>query len=61
MYGYKAFYKGREWEMYTDGGMYKAQLLAAAHFGVKANKSFMVHVVLCERPDGTTVEHVAVD
>jgi hypothetical protein len=61
MYGYKAFYKGKEWEVYTDKGMYGAQLLAAAHFGVPAKKSHLVHVVLCERPDGSTVVHTAVD
>jgi hypothetical protein len=60
-YGYKAFYKGKEWEVYTDKGTYGAQKLAAAHFGVKPNKSFQVHVVLCERPDGSTVEHVATE
>ena len=52
MYGYKAFYRGRELEIYAES-KYKAQLEAARLF--KAKKSYDVDVYLCERPDGTTV------
>ena len=54
MNGYKAYYKGREIEVYAETS-YKAQQIAAAQF--KARKSYGVTVVLCERKDGSTVEH----
>ena len=45
MNGYKAFYKGKELEVYADSS-YKAQQAAASEF--KAKKSYDVTVVLCE-------------
>ena len=51
--GYKAFYKGRELELYADSA-YDAQKKAAATF--KARKAYEVSVVLCEK-DGETVVH----
>ena len=55
--GYKAFYRGKEIELYSDT-IYHAQLDAAKQFGVKPNKSYMVHVVLCQRADGSEVIHI---
>lgn len=57
--GYKAFYKGKELELYSDT-LYHAQLKAAEHFNVKRAKSYLVHTVLCEL-EGQTVVHTAVD
>ena len=57
-FGYKAFYRGRQTEVRATSS-YKAQQKAAIFF--KAKKSFEVSVVLCERPDGSQVVHVAVD
>ena len=54
--GYKAFYKGKQLDVYADSS-YEAQLAAAAMF--KAKKSYEVTVILCERADGTQIEHVA--
>lgn len=45
MNGYKAFYKGKELEVYAKTS-YKAQLEATKLF--KAKKSYNVTVVLCE-------------
>jgi hypothetical protein len=44
--GYKAFYKGRETEVWADTS-YQAQQKAAAFF--KARKEWQVDVYLCER------------
>jgi hypothetical protein len=57
MFGYIAFYKGKRHEVRTDKGIYTAQLLAADFFKVARKKSYLVHVVLAERPDGTQVVH----
>ena len=57
-YGYVAFYKGKRYELYSDS-LYHAQLDAAKYFKVSPKKSYTVHVVLAERPDGTEVIHVA--
>lgn len=54
MNGYKAFYKGKELEVYADSS-YQAQLKAAQLF--KAKKSYDVSVILCERADGSVVTH----
>lgn len=54
MNGYIAFYKGKQIEVRAETA-YKAQLAAAAQF--KAKKSYEVHVVLCEKADGTQVVH----
>jgi hypothetical protein len=60
-YGYKAFYKGREIELYSDT-IYHAQLKAANIFGIKPNKRgthlWQVSVALCEK-DGEEVIHIA--
>ncbi len=53
-YGYKAFYKGKTTEVYAETS-YAAQQQAAAHF--KAKRTHEVTVVLCERPDGSSVIH----
>ncbi len=53
MNGYKAFYKGKEIEVYAETS-YGAQQIAAAKF--KARKSYDVHVVLCEK-SGETISH----
>jgi hypothetical protein len=44
--GYKAFYKGKELDVYATTS-YGAQLLAAERF--KAKKSYEVTVYLCEK------------
>jgi hypothetical protein len=56
MNGYKAFYKGKELEVFAETS-YKAQLEAAKLF--KARKSYDVTVVLCEK-DGEQVIHSGV-
>ncbi len=55
MNGYKAFYKGKELEVYAETS-YKAQLEAAKQF--KAKKSYDVTVMLCEI-DGKQYTHTA--
>jgi len=55
MNGYKAFYRGKQLEVYADTS-YKAQLKAAELF--KAKKSYEVTVVLCEK-QGEQVTHIA--
>ena len=51
MNGYKAFFKGREIEVYAETS-YAAQQKAAAQ--LKAKKAYQVTVVLCEtNTDGT--------
>lgn len=57
MNGYKAFYKGKEIEVYADTS-FQAQKKAAEIF--KARKSYEVTVVLCERK-GQQVTHIPVD
>lgn len=53
MNGYKAFYKGKQIEVYAESS-YQAQLKAAETF--KAKKSYDVTVVLCEK-DGKQITH----
>lgn len=57
-YGYKCFYGGREWDCHAPS-LYAAKQLALSHFGAKpgSKKANMISVVLCERPDGSTVSH----
>ena len=55
MNGYKAFYRGREKEVYAETS-YQAQQIAAKEF--RAKKSYEVTVVLCEK-DGEQVKHIA--
>lgn len=57
MNGYKAFYKGKNTEVYADTA-YQAQQLAAQQF--KAKKSYEVTVMLCEK-SGETHTHTATD
>ena len=57
MNGYKAFYKGKEIDVYAETS-YKAQLKAAEIF--KAKKSYEVQVMLCEK-EGKQITHIAVD
>ena len=52
--GYKAFYKGKELEVFAETS-YKAQLKAAELF--RAKKSYDITVVLCEK-QGETVTHI---
>jgi hypothetical protein len=54
MNGYITFYKGKTHEVWAATS-YDAQQKAAQFF--KAKKSYDVTVVLCERKDGSTVEH----
>ena len=53
MNGYKAFWRGREVDVYAESS-YRAQLKAAVHF--KAKKPYEVSVVLCEK-NGEMVIH----
>jgi len=55
MNGYKAFYSGRETEVYASS-THEAWKLAVAKLGVSAKKAYLVSVVLCEK-DGVTVSH----
>ena len=55
MNGYKAFYSGKEIEVYAET-MLAAKLKAVATFKVSPKKQHMVSVVLCEK-DGETVTH----
>lgn len=54
MNGYKAFWRGREVEVYAASS-YQAQQAAAVMF--KAKKPHEVSVVICERADGSVVTH----
>ena len=54
MNGYKAFYKGKEIEVYAKTS-YSAQCIAAAKFNVK--KSYNITVVLCEK-EGKQINHL---
>ena len=53
MNGYKAFYKGKELDIYANSS-YEAQKLAAIQF--KAKKTYEITIVLCEK-SGTQVSH----
>ena len=53
MYGYKAFFNGKELELFADSS-YQAQIKAAALFKVK--KPYQVTIVLCEK-HGEQVVH----
>ena len=56
-YGYKAFYGGREIEIYA-ATLYAAKLEAIRFFCVKKGKEHLVTVILCERADGSEVTHI---
>lgn len=53
--GYKAFYSGKQQDVYADS-LYEAKTKAIAHFKAPRSKQHMVSVVLCEK-DGETVTH----
>jgi hypothetical protein len=55
MNGYKAFYSGKEIEVYAET-LLAAKQKAVAAFKVRPKKAHMVSVVLCEK-DGETVTH----
>lgn len=55
MNGYKAFYRGKQTEVYANSS-YEAQQKAAQFF--KAKKSYEVTVMLCEL-DGKQYAHTA--
>jgi len=57
MNGYKAFYNGKETEVYAET-MFKAQDKAVAFFNPPKSKRHMVSVVLCEK-EGQQVTHIA--
>lgn len=57
MNGYIALYKNKKIEVRAST-MLDAQTQAAAQFGVKPRKAYMVSVYLCERADGSAVEQV---
>lgn len=54
-YGYKAFYNGKEIEVYAES-MVAAKEKAVAIFKAPKSKRHMVSVVLCEK-DGKVVSH----
>ncbi len=56
--GYLAFYKDKKLEVYAPTSL-AARTKAAKLF--KAKKEYDVTVVLCEKPDGAEVVHIAVD
>lgn len=56
MYGYLCFYNGKTAEVYAES-LYQAKQQAVEAFKVRKNKAHLVSVVLCERPDGSVVEH----
>lgn len=55
MNGYKAFFNGKEIEIYAET-LLAAKQKAVVMFRVRPNKQHMVSVVLCEK-DGVTVSH----
>ena len=59
MNGYKAFYNGKELEIYADS-LYSAKLKAIELFKPLKSKAHMVSVVLCELDDKQVV-HIPVD
>lgn len=57
MNGYKAFYNGKETEIYTTSS-YSAWMKAVEYFNPPRSKRHMVHVHLCEK-DGEQITHIA--
>ncbi len=57
--GYKAFYNGKECEVYAQSS-YQAQLKACEIFKPSKKNAHMVHVHLCEKA-GEQIVHTAVD
>ena len=60
MNGYKAFFNGKSIEVRAETS-YKAQCEAAKVLKVSDKKRYQITVVLCERADGSTVEHSAAE
>jgi hypothetical protein len=58
--GYKAFFNGKEVELYASG-LYPAKVAAIAHFKPRKKQEHMVSVVLCERADDSVVTHSPAD
>lgn len=54
MNGYKAFFNGRETEVYADS-LYAAKVKAIAAFKPRRSQEHMVHVYICEREDGSQI------
>lgn len=54
MYGYKAFYNGKTWDIYADS-LYAAKEKAIKVICPPRSKQHMVSVVLCEK-DSKAVE-----
>lgn len=54
MYGYKAFYNGKTWDIHADS-LYAAKQAAIKVICPPRSKEHMVSVVLCEK-DGKDVE-----
>ena len=54
MNGYKAFYKGKTFELFESSAL-NAQRLAAKHF--KAKHAYDVTVILCEK-NGEQITHL---
>lgn len=56
MNGYKAFYKGKELDIYANSS-YEAQKLAAIQF--KAKKTYEITIVLCEKSGAQIIHNAA--
>lgn len=54
--GFKGFFEGRECEVYASS-LWEAKQKATAIFKPSKKKAHMVHVIVCERPDGSPVIH----
>jgi hypothetical protein len=59
MNGYKAFYNGKELDVYAESS-YKAQCKAVELFKPSKSKAHMVHVLLCEVNEKPVV-HIATE
>ena len=60
LYGYICFHAGKRIEVHAAGS-YAAQQQAGQTWKLKPNKFHAITVCLAERPDGSPVQHVAVD
>lgn len=58
-YGYKAFYNNKTFDIWTDKGLYGAKLEAIKHFNPPKSKQHLITVILCEKPNGENITHVA--
>ena len=48
IHGYKAFFNGKETDIYAESS-YQAKMKAVEFFKPRKNKEHMVHVLLCEK------------